>query len=62
MPLLHNSNYFRIHQNFSTSFAMILFQKMYSASQPIKKSFTFFIISQPIYIYSCNRNWHDINK
>jgi hypothetical protein len=32
MPLLHDSNYFRIHQNFSTSFAMILFQKMYSAS------------------------------
>jgi hypothetical protein len=32
MPLLHNSNHFRIHQNFSTSFAMILYQKMYSAS------------------------------
>jgi hypothetical protein len=25
-------------------------------NQPIKKSSTFFIISQPIYIYSCNRN------
>jgi hypothetical protein len=29
MPLLHNSNYFRIHQNFSTSFTMILYFRKY---------------------------------